>query len=669
MQSVTIAFVRAGSHLPAQLIDHLIDMLGRCLPADVPVCFTCFTDQPETHPLVRNQPLPEGVHGWWAKLAMFRPEAFEPGTRVLYFDLDTLFVGLLDDIMAYRGDFAILRDVYRPDGMQSSVMAWEAGKFNHIWNRWIDGGCPEVEGGDQIWIEHAIGMQPDRLQDLFPGQFASYKVDCLQGPPAEARVVFFHGPMKPWEAEGGWVHDFWKIGGLCPMDLDLVCNTSAEQLEANVRGAMARGLPELPPHANFPHEETLCVVGGGPSLKADLGEIALRQRSGQKIWALNGAGNFLIANRIVPDAILLMDARPENAAFVERPHTGVHYYIASQCHPDVFDALADRQVTVWHTDRCADWLPPTALLNNCGATVGLKALWIALHLGFRWAHLFGFDSSYAEDDHHAFAQALNDGEATYVATVGTGELRSFKAAAWMIQQMADFQRIIPDLAAYDFKVTVHGDGLLPHVARIAGQPEGAHDARARAVLRRLPQGPVKGAEIGVFVGAMSRAMLKNPGIELLMVDPWEQGDGLYEDEGGLSDFHAEMSQTDQDTAYAQAKWNTHFASGRGVILRKRSLDAARDVADGSLDFVFIDANHSYAACRADIEAWRPKLKSGGLLAGHDYEHPDFPEWGVKRAVDEYAAGLGLPVETDENFTWFIQLPAPSQTGDLPRVQH
>jgi predicted O-methyltransferase YrrM len=74
-----------------------------------------------------------------------------------------------------------------------------------------------------------------------------------------------------------------------------------------------------------------------------------------------------------------------------------------------------------------------------------------------------------------------------------------------------------------------------------------------------------------------------------------------------------------------------------------------------LDFVFIDADHSYEGCKADIEAWFPKVKPGGLLSGHDYDNPDFPEFGVKRAVDEFAARHGHSVELGDNLTWFIRL--------------
>lgn len=67
------------------------------------------------------------------------------------------------------------------------------------------------------------------------------------------------------------------------------------------------------------------------------------------------------------------------------------------------------------------------------------------------------------------------------------------------------------------------------------------------------------------------------------------------------------------------------------VKRMDSLSAAKTYEDKSLDFVFIDAAHDYKSVKADIQAWLPKIKPGGYLAGHDY-----PTWeGVTKAVDEF----------------------------------
>ena len=65
---------------------------------------------------------------------------------------------------------------------------------------------------------------------------------------------------------------------------------------------------------------------------------------------------------------------------------------------------------------------------------------------------------------------------------------------------------------------------------------------------------------------------------------------------------------------------------------KPSVEAAADYEDASIDFVWIDGNHDYEAVIDDINSWLPKLKTGGWMGGHDYNHPGHPV--VKQACDE-----------------------------------
>ena len=67
-------------------------------------------------------------------------------------------------------------------------------------------------------------------------------------------------------------------------------------------------------------------------------------------------------------------------------------------------------------------------------------------------------------------------------------------------------------------------------------------------------------------------------------------------------------------------------------IREVSWQAASHFPDGSVDFAFIDADHAYGSVVRDIEAWLPKIKPNGILAGHDYDPPR--HGGVVRAVNE-----------------------------------
>ncbi len=135
-----------------------------------------------------------------------------------------------------------------------------------------------------------------------------------------------------------------------------------------------------------------------------------------------------------------------------------------------------------------------------------------------------------------------------------------------------------------------------------------------------------------------------------MVDSW----GEYDDSFAASgDYHSTLSADKQNECLKSAMEATRPFNGRAVIHHDMSVRAAAKTPDG-LDFVFIDADHSYEGCRKDIEAWSKKLRPGGLLSGHDYDNVEFPQWGVKRAVDEYVAAHSLELDLGDNFTWFVR---------------
>jgi hypothetical protein len=181
------------------------------------------------------------------------------------------------------------------------------------------------------------------------------------------------------------------------------------------------------------------------------------------------------------------------------------------------------------------------------------------------------------------------------------------------------------------------------------------DIRASEILKRLPDGPLRGAEIGVFKGQLSALLLHGrPQMLLYLVDSWaptQEQPRAYIDCG---DFHALLPAEKQERCYRETLTAVRFALDRAVILRMNSVQAAARVDDGSLDFVFIDADHSYEGCRADIEAWTPKVKPGGYLCGHDYDHPIKTGFGVKRAVDEAVERHGWALVTGDDLTWFVR---------------
>lgn len=116
-----------------------------------------------------------------------------------------------------------------------------------------------------------------------------------------------------------------------------------------------------------------------------------------------------------------------------------------------------------------------------------------------------------------------------------------------------------------------------------------------------------GAEIGVEQGLYSKVLLeKNPGSKLILVDPWLAYDGYRE--------HVSQEKLDGFLQITKDRLDgMNYEIKRGY-----SVDIAKEVVNESLDFVYIDGNHEFSHVVADICAWYPKVRRGGIVAGHDF---------------------------------------------------
>jgi len=57
-----------------------------------------------------------------------------------------------------------------------------------------------------------------------------------------------------------------------------------------------------------------------------------------------------------------------------------------------------------------------------------------------------------------------------------------------------------------------------------------------------------------------------------------------------------------------------------TFIKAWSVDAAKQFPDGSISWLYIDGNHTFEGLVSDLAAWVPKVKSGGIISGHDYRH-------------------------------------------------
>lgn len=145
-----------------------------------------------------------------------------------------------------------------------------------------------------------------------------------------------------------------------------------------------------------------------------------------------------------------------------------------------------------------------------------------------------------------------------------------------------------------------------------------------------------GIEIGVSEGNFSEIIVSNFGLsKIYLVDPWKE----YPKEEYPDSTNC--SQKEQDERYQKVLSRMEKYGDRVAIIRKESIEVSKCFDDEYFDFIYIDANHTYESTKQDIEEWYPKLKKGGVFAGHDYRNgvTRLGTYGVKKAVDEFCHNI------------------------------
>ncbi len=247
---------------------------------------------------------------------------------------------------------------------------------------------------------------------------------------------------------------------LAPLNLKVCCNTAGDKTREHVVGAVARGLPTV--GVLEAHNRHAVIVGGGPSLKSNWTELFHWIAQGADIFALNGVAKFLNDRCILPTFQVLVDPREHNVALMGKAK---EYLIASQCHPSVFDAVEGEEIGLFHMAGSAQGLVNETLIGG-NVTVGLVAPCLVYTLGYREMHLYGYDSSYADGEHHAYAQDQSDQEQKIleVFVEVDGVMKPFTTNYAMAKQAEMFPKTAELLCDAGASMTIHGTGLLPTIA-------------------------------------------------------------------------------------------------------------------------------------------------------------------------------------------------------------
>ena len=144
----------------------------------------------------------------------------------------------------------------------------------------------------------------------------------------------------------------------------------------------------------------------------------------------------------------------------------------------------------------------------------------------------------------------------------------------------------------------------------------------------MRQGYKVGVEIGVDKGHFTEKLCL-AGLKVYAVDPWKYYGGFKRNTPSRPDW-VHFKASSRLRVYENC-----------TIIRKFSMEAVKDFDDHSIDFVYIDGNHTFNYITEDLYEWNKKVRSGGCISGHDIQFPS-----VRQAVDNF-------VISNEIISWFI----------------
>jgi tetratricopeptide (TPR) repeat protein len=218
-EMLSVICVKWGTKYGPEYVLRLFAGVSRNL--SLPFKFVCFTDDVsglEQEEGIHCLPLEDGWNGWWNKASLFSA-TFPLQGRILYIDLDTVVTESMNQMAAYRGDFAILStkgiDNEGKDfsnGYNSSILMWSAGshKLSNI--------CEVLREHFTLihrfihrfdhWLEMMVS-KADLIQEMFPGHVVDYVNACTVAVPVNARIVVFPLRPKPHEFPAPWVKEIW----------------------------------------------------------------------------------------------------------------------------------------------------------------------------------------------------------------------------------------------------------------------------------------------------------------------------------------------------------------------------------------------------------------------------------------------------------------------------
>lgn len=253
--------------------------------------------------------------------------------------------------------------------------------------------------------------------------------------------------------------------------INTVCDTSLDKCFDNIAYNMKRPnkwFHEMKVFGQPKEDIPIALIGGGPSVKNYIEEI---KNFPGPVVICGSAHDYLVEQGVQAQYCVLCDPDPITADYIKKPLGNTIYLVATQCDSVVFDKLKFNAVYKWHCynndhDRFKQ-VDPTFQAIGGGCTVGLRSLSLAIMMGYKNIHFYGFDSCLGSNkEHHAYSFVSGE-EVGHIFEIKL-DPNSDKVYFCIGYQLAQAQHFKDFYEAYNsyMNPVFHGTGLLPDLMQI-----------------------------------------------------------------------------------------------------------------------------------------------------------------------------------------------------------
>lgn len=250
-----------------------------------------------------------------------------------------------------------------------------------------------------------------------------------------------------------------------PLEVKVTSSYPAQDvLTCNVQFNMGHDWPRLHLREDYgkAKDKPLAICAGGPSLADHLDVVD----DFADIMVCGSAHDYLISENIVPTYSVQLDGGIEARQFFNYRHSSIQYLMASQCDPSMFKGLPRSQVSMWHAVGCVgnEYFHGDPAIGG-GCTTTLRAMCVAIMLGYHDLHMFGFDSSFEDvNSQHAYDyEEWGSNLTSFLVNVDGG--RAFTSNGLFLAQAQQFQEMCKNFG-HMFEPHVYGDGLIAHMINV-----------------------------------------------------------------------------------------------------------------------------------------------------------------------------------------------------------